>query len=118
MNFLADENFPLASTQLLIANGHNVRQTAILFQGKPDAFLLAEAVLQQEIILTFDKDFGELIFKITLPAGEGVVLFRLQRYLPQVPGEILLTILQTQTINLSFHLTVIDENKIRQRPIQ
>ncbi len=118
MNFLADENFPSTSIQLLIEKGHTVINAAILFHGKPDSFLLEQAVIQKAIILTFDKDFGELIFKTPTLTCEAVALFRLQKYLPQTPGKILLNILQEQTIILLNHLTVIDENKIRQRPIQ
>ena len=117
MDFLADENFPLASVQLLISSNHNVRQASIIFQSKPDEMLLEQASLAGEIILTFDKDFGELIFKNRILGSSGIVLFRLQNYLPATPAIILLDILKSD-IKLHNYLTVIDETKIRQRPIK
>ena len=117
MDFLADENFPLASVQLLISNNHNVRQASIVFQSNPDEVLLEKASIAGEIILTFDKDFGELIFKKQIPGSYGIILFRLQNYLPTTPAIILLDILKSD-IQLHNYLTVIDKTKIRQRPIK
>ncbi len=117
MYFLADENFPLASTQLLIANNHVVQQVALHFQSKPDNYILILASINNQIILTFDKDFGELIFKEAKPATCGVVLFRLKNYFPITPAIILIAALNSE-IRLNNFLTVIDENKIRQRPIK
>ncbi len=118
MKFLADENFPLASINLLLRNNIDVRQTALLFSGKPDTFILQEATEQNEIILTFDKDFGELIFKKLLFGVQAVVLFRLTDFLPETPGNIILDILMTSQPTLTGYLTVIDENKIRQKRIK
>ena len=117
MKFLADENFLFDSISLLTTNGYAVRKAAINFQGKPDNIILQEASIADEIILTFDKDFGELIFKALIRNCPGVVLFRLENYLPATPGEMLLLLLKDRQIDLKNNLTVIDENKIRQRPI-
>ena len=117
MQFLADENFPFERISLLIAQGFKVRKAATVYQGKPDIFLLQEAILNKEILLTFDKDFGELIFKSIVKDCEGVVLFRLDKYLPSTPGLILLNLIKEAAIIFTNNLTVIDEHKIRQRPI-
>ncbi len=117
MQFLADENFPYESISLLIAQGFQVRKAAMAYQGKPDIFLLQEAILNKEILLTFDKDFGELIFKSIIKGCEGVVLFRLDQYLPSTPALILLQVIRETEIIFTNNLTVIDEQKIRQRPI-
>lgn len=73
MQFLADENFPLDSIQLLKEKGFVVRSVFDVYRGKPDTFLLQEAVAAEEIILTFDKDFGELVFKSLIKRYKGVV---------------------------------------------
>jgi hypothetical protein len=39
--------------------------------------VLATAAREDRILLTFDKDFGELAARSALPPGCGVVLFRL-----------------------------------------
>lgn len=117
MRFLADENFPYESISLLITHGFQIRKAAQVYQGKPDIFLLQEAILNKEILLTFDKDFGELIFKSIAKGCEGVVLFRIDQYLPSTPGLILLQLIKKAAIIFTNNLTVIDEHKIRQRPI-
>lgn len=38
--------------------------------------MLARAVLGRRVLLTFDKDFGELAWRRGLPADCGIVLFR------------------------------------------
>ena len=98
MQFLADENFPFESINILIQNNVSVRKAGILFTGQSDIFLLHEAVSQKEIILTFDKDFGELIFKSLIKGCSGIVLYRLKKFMPSMPGEILLSLLQKKNI--------------------
>jgi predicted nuclease of predicted toxin-antitoxin system len=41
-----------------------------------DSDVLAWAVREGRILLTFDKDFGELARNAALPASCGVILFR------------------------------------------
>ncbi|MBK8553833.1 MAG: DUF5615 family PIN-like protein [Ignavibacteria bacterium] len=36
---------------------------------------------EKRIILTFDRDYGELIFKYNLKTDEGVIYLRLNKYL-------------------------------------
>ena len=52
--------------------------------GIPDQEVAALCAARQRILLTFDKNFGELVFRRGLPAGSGVVLFRIT---PDSPEE-------------------------------
>lgn len=117
MQFLADENFPQDSIEFLREEGFSVRSVFDVFRGKPDSFLLQEAVAVEEIILTFDKDFGELVFKSLLKGCCCVVLFRFEQFLPVMPAQILIDIINVGNIELENNFTVIDKDKIRQRPI-
>ncbi len=117
MQFLADENFPLDSIQLLKEKGFVVRSVFDIYRGKPDPFLLKEAVAAEEIILTFDKDFGELVFKSLIKGCKGVVLFRIEKFLPEIPAQLLISIINEGNISLENNFTVINADKIRQRPI-
>ncbi|MGH6949975.1 MAG: DUF5615 family PIN-like protein [Vitreimonas sp.] len=77
MRLLANENIPSDAVAALRAAGHDVdwmRETA---PGESDAQVIARAVAEQRILLTFDKDFGELAFHSKLPATCGVLLFRI-----------------------------------------
>ena len=77
MRFLLDESADYPLADFLIALGHDV--TAIAhdypFALKDDE-VLAIATAEQRILITNDKDFGELIFRRRL-SHAGVILFRL-----------------------------------------
>jgi predicted nuclease of predicted toxin-antitoxin system len=77
MNFLADENFPNSSIFLLEKNNHIVRKVSVLFKGILDSEIISMALSRNEIVIAFDKDFGELIFKEQPPLPFDIVLFRL-----------------------------------------
>jgi hypothetical protein len=83
MKFLADENFPRPAIRALRKAGWDVFSIAEECPGIPDEDVAALCAGQQRILLTFDKDFGELVFHRGLPAGSGVVLFRVT---PGFPG--------------------------------
>ena len=42
-----------------------------------DDAILARAQTEERIVVTHDKDFGELAFRSQLPASSGVILLRL-----------------------------------------
>ncbi len=117
MRFLADENFPADSIAILKENGFETKSVFEEFRGKPDLFLLEEAIRNEEIILTFDKDFGELVFKSFVKNCRGIVLFRIENFFPGDPAYLLLSLLKNKQLQLENYFTVIDEDKIRQRPI-
>jgi predicted nuclease of predicted toxin-antitoxin system len=77
MRFLANENFPGAAVAVLNAAGHDVVWIRTTAPGSTDREVLARAARDERILLTFDKDFGELAKATALPAGCGVVLMRL-----------------------------------------
>ena len=77
MNFLANENFPRDAVDALRALGHDVAWVRTDAPGSTDPQVLARAVAEARILLTFDKDFGDLAFLAGLPTGCGIVLFRL-----------------------------------------
>jgi hypothetical protein len=47
-----------------------------------DVNVLAIAEAENQILLTFDRDFGELAFRAGLPAMCGIILFRLRMTMP------------------------------------
>lgn len=73
------------------------------------------AIRNKYIILTFDKDFGELVFKDYLDKPIGIVLFRLKDDLPEDAGLKLISIIEVEKLSLEDHFTVIEDTKVRQR---
>jgi predicted nuclease of predicted toxin-antitoxin system len=77
MRFLANENFPGAAVVALAAAGQDIAWVRTAAPGASDPEVLAWAVREQHVLLTFDKDFGELASGSALPSACGVVLFRI-----------------------------------------
>ena len=113
--FLADEHFPVSSTYLLRNAGYEVSAIVEDSIGVDDTEVMALAVLENRIILTFDRDYGELIYRRRLPAPAGIVHFRFLPSAPEEAGHRLLALFGDDTVPLEGNYTVIDQNQIRQR---
>ena len=77
MKFLANENVAGDAVIALRKKGHDVAWIRTDAPGSKDEAVLARAMAEQRILLTFDKDFGELAFRSHLVATCGIVLFRI-----------------------------------------
>jgi len=117
MRFLADENIPLVSIQLLRAAGHDVVSVSENAPGIPDRDVLAWAVRDKLILLTFDRDYGDLLFQQGLVAPHGLVYFRLNPTTPREAAERLLSLLNAGAV-LEGHLTIVLRDYVRYRPLQ
>ncbi len=112
--FLANENFPRPSLVLLRENGLFVKSIQEDFGGISDKEVVEIAQRESLVILTFDRDYGELVFRYgggNLPA---VVYFRNKEQHPLFAGKILLELLR-QGIAFENAFTVVDKENIRQR---
>ena len=76
MRLLANENMPFAAVKSLRECGYDVLWVRENAPGSSDEDVLALASEEDRVLLTFDKDFGELAFKSRLSAKCGLVLFR------------------------------------------
>ena len=115
MKFLANENIPLASVQYLRNKGFDVSYVGHEFSGIEDRLILDIAQTQERTILTFDRDYGELIFKYQFKPGYGVIYLRLDDYTPNEPGRIVENLINVHHIDFRNSLTVVDKNGLRQR---
>jgi len=77
MRFLADENIPGDAVAAPRAAGHDVVGVRTEAPGIVDQEVLALSAAESRVLLTFDKDFGELAWNARLPPGCGIVFFRL-----------------------------------------
>jgi predicted nuclease of predicted toxin-antitoxin system len=116
MRFLADENFSSNAVAKLKAAGHDIVWVRTAAPGSKDEDILALAVREERIILTFDKDFGELAGRAGLPVSSGIVLFRLPMPAPADVGSTLLARMSERT-DWSGHFSVIEPGRVRMRPL-
>ena len=115
MRFLANENFPFPSLQLLRKAGFEIISISESFPGISDPEVIEKAISYNAIILTFDKDYGELIYKYKRQAPPAVVFFRFKGEQPDAAGKILLDIMKIKEFVLENNFTVIERDSLRQR---
>jgi predicted nuclease of predicted toxin-antitoxin system len=75
MRFLADESCDFAVVQALRSAGHDVTAVAETRRGVEDTVVIELARSEGRILLTEDKDFGQLVFAAARDSA-GVVLVR------------------------------------------
>lgn len=115
MKLLANKNFPYKSIYYLKEKGYDVLSIGMDNPSIVDSEIMTIAINEQRTILTFDRDYGELIFRHNYKPEKGVIYLRLDEYQPQEPGLIIEEIITNKEIDLARALTVIDKNGIRQR---
>jgi predicted nuclease of predicted toxin-antitoxin system len=126
MKFLANENFPHPSIAILRENGYDVFSIYESNRGISDEEVIDIARKEERIILTFDKDYGELIFKKHRTPPLGVVFFRYKGKYPTEIATKLLAIINepvpdisipglAHKILLSNSYTTIEEKGVRQK---
>jgi len=67
--------------------------------------------------ITFDRDYGELIFKRRLATPLGIVYLRFDPATPVEPAELVLALQGHGGIKLEHQFTVLTRDQIRQRPL-
>lgn len=116
MRLLADENIPRAALSALAHAGYDVASIGETVPGAPDEEVVARADAERRILLTFDKDFGELAFRAGLSPSSGVILVRL---VPTTAEEVaaVLTAALTSRRDWAGHFAVIERDRVRLRPL-
>lgn len=112
MRLLANENFPLDAVLALRENGHDVAWIREDERGSNDEKVLARGQQEERILITFDKDFGELAFRSKLPATSGVILFRISAPSSQHVAQVAVQAIASRT-DWAGHFSVIEDNRIR-----
>jgi predicted nuclease of predicted toxin-antitoxin system len=116
--FLADENVPRSALAALRTAGHDVLAVAETAPGTPDEQVLGTARDQGRILVTFDRDVGELIYVRKVPVPAGVILLRPAPLRPDEAVDRLVGVLQqAEDLSLDRQFTVVTPDRIRQRPL-
>jgi predicted nuclease of predicted toxin-antitoxin system len=116
MRFLANENFPGAAVTALDAAGQDVVWVRTAAPGTTDPDVLAWAAREGRILLTFDKDFGELARGSALPRTCGVVLLRMPMPTPGNVGQRLAGLIMARD-DWAGSFAVIEPGRVRMRPL-
>jgi len=116
VRFALNENMPRALIDALRLAGHDVLAVKEEMRGASDDSVLGRAQDESRIVVTQDKDFGELAFRHGLSAACGVVLFRLSSGSPDDDARRMKESL-TSRDDWAGHFTVVTEDRLRMRPL-
>jgi len=115
MRFLADENVPRSLVDELSAFGHDVVWVRMARPGVSDSEIVGWAIRDSRVVLTFDKDFGELAWQANLPVSFGVILFRLPLSGPKQAAALAGRI--NERSDWPGHFSVVQADRVRMRPL-
>ncbi|QLE57250.1 DUF5615 family PIN-like protein [Nostoc sp. TCL26-01] len=116
MKFLADENLDWQIVERLRQDSHLVWYVAEMERGISDDVVLDLANQEEAILLTSDKDFGELVFRLRRIVS-GVVLIRLAGLSTISKTEIIANAINQHNAELMGAFTVITSTTIRIRKL-
>lgn len=116
MRFLANENVPGPVVAALRERGHDVLWIKELMPGAEDRIVLERAQTEHRVVVTLDKDFGELSFRSRLPAESGVILIRLDWTHPETDNHLAINALLSRD-DWAGNFAVIEPDRIRMRPL-
>lgn len=114
MRLLADENIPRLVVEFICARGHDAIWVGKVAPGIRDREVLSFATAQKRTLITFDTDFGELVFRLGVSAPFGIILFRLPPDSPLGIAQSIVSALESQKDWLN-RFSVVDENRVRMR---
>ncbi|MGE0825939.1 MAG: DUF5615 family PIN-like protein [Candidatus Binatia bacterium] len=116
MRVIADENFPGDAINALRERGHDVVWVRTDMPATSDKQILERAQAEDRIVVTFDKDFGELAFRFGLPASSGVILFRLTPRSSEYVARMVIAALESRT-DWTGQFAVVEDSRIRMTPL-
>ena len=114
--FFADEGLDYPLVKLLREAGYDVTYAAEAYVGEPDSFLIEIAFREERILITKDKDFGELAIR-SKKHTRGIILIRIEKLNMAANCLVVLNAIRKYEPELVNSFTVIQEDKIRIRTL-
>ena len=112
MKFIVDESTGDSTAKWLRLSGFEVYSVYAENRGADDEWILEKAVKENYIVITNDKDFGELVFNRGM-GHNGVIFLRLQKESNENKIETLRKVLATCSEKLSNSFIVASEDYVR-----
>jgi predicted nuclease of predicted toxin-antitoxin system len=116
VRLLANENCPRQLVVRLRERGHEVAWVREIVSGASDALVLVRAANERRVVLTFDKDFGELAFRADMKAPSGVILLRLALASPDGVARVVADALDAHP-GWEGSFPVIEDTRVRRRQL-
>jgi predicted nuclease of predicted toxin-antitoxin system len=116
MRFLADENVSCLVIERLRADGFEVISIGESRSGASDKDVLEAANAEGCILITEDRDFGEMVIRQRLGV-RGMLLLELDRVSSAAEADLVAAVISGRADKLSGNLVVIEPGRIRVRPL-
>jgi predicted nuclease of predicted toxin-antitoxin system len=114
MRFLADESCDFAAVRALRGAGHDVVVVAEVAQGAKDVEVIGIARQGPDVLLTEDKDFGQLVYAGG-QRGIGVVLIRFPASVRKQLGAAVLDLVRRFGDRLPTSFAVLEPGRVKIR---
>ena len=117
MNFLADESVDAHIVKFLRENNFTVDYITEIKPGISDDKVIKLASQKARILITADKDFGELTYKRN-KISEGIIFYRLSGMSNHEKAELVLSVIKTHNSDLKGSFTIItkDHTRVKKLP--
>jgi predicted nuclease of predicted toxin-antitoxin system len=116
LQFLADECCDAGLIGSLRDAGHDVTYVTEQYASSTDDEVLLRAYKEERVLLTEDKDFGELVYRLEKPSA-GIVLIRIDVKDRHLKWPRLRSLIENYEERIPGHFVVIHTNKYRFRPL-
>ena len=117
MRWLVDECVDAALVGLLRQSGHEALFVSEISPRATDIDVMNRAERDHRLLLTEDKDFGDLVFRLARPVP-GIVLIRIVAMQRQCNAERLTVAIKRFRKTLFGRFTVIEQARFRMRPLR
>jgi predicted nuclease of predicted toxin-antitoxin system len=114
VNVLVDVSAGKAVADFIRSLGHDTAFVRDRDPSMPDADILAWAVADGRLIVTMDRDFGELVYRSALRHA-GVLLLRLEGARTAAKLRVVADIFNTYAVNLPGRFSVYRNGRLRIR---
>jgi predicted nuclease of predicted toxin-antitoxin system len=114
---LADEHVPTATVTLLRLAGHEVLSVLEVRPGASDIEIIQWSAASGRVIITFDRDFGDLIFQRIVSPPAGVIFIR-GAASPTEPGELVIRLLEEIGPGIFGQFITVDRRHARLRSLR
>ena len=117
MRWLVDECVDAALVRRLRSGGHDVIYMAEIAPASTDAEVMARAQHEERLLLTEDKDLGDLVFRRSgrIP---GVLLLRLDPAMHALKARRLEAAIERFGDSLFGRYVIVEETRFRLRPLR
>jgi predicted nuclease of predicted toxin-antitoxin system len=112
MNFLADESCAGPVIKALCESGHDVTAVAEIARGATDEQVLERALNEKRVLITEDRDFGELVYARGRSAA-GVILVRFPSSVRRAKAATVVDAVTKLGSKLQYSFTVIEPGRVR-----